>query len=341
MTGKPLTGFKSLEAHHCVTGSMRHIYAYHGHDVSEDLLLGIGGGVGFVYWHMKRTDPFIGGRAKGKPGQGFEVCVGQRTGVTVDEHTTSSARKAEKTLLDLLDQGRPVMLQVDMGFLPYLDFGGVEYHFGAHAVVAAGYDPDSRQVLIADRDKNLHPVSLENLARARGSKHKPFPPKHRWYTFDFGQRRHPGADEVWAAIAEQANEMLEPPISNFGVKGIRKTARRAPKWPDQMDEEGLRRTLFNCYIFIDAEGGSGGGIFRYMFSRFLRQAAEITGEASLGGIADAFWHIGDRWQGVAEVFKTGWAADDPVTVVNQAAGRLPKIADLEEAAWGRLYDLVN
>ena len=57
MALKPLDGFKSLETHHCVTGSMRHIYAYNGHDISEDMLLGIGAGVSFSYWHFKGQPP--------------------------------------------------------------------------------------------------------------------------------------------------------------------------------------------------------------------------------------------------------------------------------------------
>ena len=61
MTLKPLPGFKSLTTHHCVTGSMCLIYEFHGYPISEDLLLGLGTGVGFVYWHMKGTPPLEGG----------------------------------------------------------------------------------------------------------------------------------------------------------------------------------------------------------------------------------------------------------------------------------------
>jgi len=32
---KALKGFKSLETHHCVTGSMRHIYVYNDHPLNE------------------------------------------------------------------------------------------------------------------------------------------------------------------------------------------------------------------------------------------------------------------------------------------------------------------
>ena len=281
----------------------------------------------------------MGGRGGFRPPY-MEDMAGQRTGVVVEQHTTSSARKAERALLEMLDAGQPVMIQCDMGFLPYFDFGDSEYHFGGHAVVICGYDAETRQVLIADRD-GVYPVSMEELAKARGSKYKPFPPKHKWYTFDFSNKRQPTADEVREAIAEQAKAMLEPPISNVGVKGIRKAAQSALKWPDQMDEDELRFTLFNAFIFVDATGGTGGGIFRYMFGRFLREAAAITGDARLNESADAFQHIGDRWQEVAAIFKGGWEAADPDAVLPETTAPIMEIADLEEAAWGRLRELVQ
>lgn len=342
MTLKALAGFKSLQTHHCITGSMRHVYAYHDHDISEDMLLGIGGGVGFIYWHMKGTPPLIGGRANfERPSEeGLEKTAGRRTGVVVESHTTSSARKAERTLLEILDAGQPVMIYCDMGFLPYFDFGDSDYHFGGHAVVVCGYDAETHQALIADRD-GMYPVSMEDLEKARGSTYKPFPPKHKWYTFDFSRKRQPTAEEVRQAIAEQATGMLEPPIRNIGVKGIRKAAKRALKWPDQMDGDELRFALFNTFVFIDATGGTGGGIFRYMFSRFLREAAQITGDLRLNESADAFQHIGDRWQEVAAIFKQGWKADDPAAVLPETTAPLMEVADLEEAAWMRLRELVQ
>ncbi len=42
---------------------MKHIYAFYGHDISEDMLLGLGSGLGFIYWHMKGIPPMFGGRA--------------------------------------------------------------------------------------------------------------------------------------------------------------------------------------------------------------------------------------------------------------------------------------
>jgi hypothetical protein len=338
MTLKPLAGFKHFTTHHCVTGSMRHVYVFNGHDLSEDMLLGIGAGVSFSYWHYKGQPPFIGGRGGLKPP--LEEVTGQRTGVKIEAHRTSSARKARKSLLDMLDAGQPVMVQCDMGFLPYFDFGE-EYHFGGHVVVVCGYDPQTDQVLVADREEALHPLSMEDLSKARGSTFKPFPPKNCWYTFDFGQKRPPTAAEVRQAIQEQAQTMLEPPIRNIGVAGIRKTAQMAPKWADKLDADGLRFALFNAYIFISPVGGTGGGLFRYMFSRFLREGAEITGDARLVESADEFRRIGDEWEKLGEWFQGASEVPEPAALLGECAAPLNHLADLEEAAWRQLREIVR
>jgi hypothetical protein len=339
MALEPLAGFQHFTTHHCVTGSMRHIYVYNDHDISEEMLLGLGAGVSFSYWHFKGAPPFMGGRGGFKPP--MEIAAGERTGVVVETHTTTSARKARKTLVEMLGSGQPVMVQCDMGFLPYFDFGGEEYHFGGHAVVICGYDPDSDQVLVADRDEELHPVSMEDLAKSRGSTFKPFPPKNLWYTFDFGKMRQPTADEARQAILEMTKPMLEPPIRNIGVKGIRKAAQMVPRWPEKLDADELRFALFNAWIFISPEGGTGGGSFRYMLSRFLREAAEIMGDPRLEESADAFQQIGDKWEDLGKWFRQTSEAPEPAELLQGCVAPLNDLADLEEGSWRQLEERVQ
>ncbi len=342
MAVRALAGFRSLATHHCVTGSLRHIYEFHGHPISEELLLGLGAGVGFVYWHMKGTPPMYGGRANvGRPGEeGLAATAGRRTGVRVSLGRTNSAHKAEASLLEMLARGEPVMILVDMGFLPYLDLPA-GYHFGGHAVVVCGYDPQGEQVLLADRDEELHPVSLAQLAQARGSTYKPFPPQNAWYTFDFASVRAPEPPEVWQAVHEVAVPMLEPPIANLGVKGIRKAAQETLKWPQIMDRAELRQACFNAFIFIDAAGGTGGGIFRYMYGRFLAEAAGITGTAHLAKVGQDLQQVGDLWQGVAEAFLAAHSAPDPATQLPAAVAPLATIAGREELIWQELRELAQ
>ncbi len=342
MTLKPFHGFRSLETHHCVTGSMLHIYDFYHHPISEEMLLGIGSGVGFIYWHIKGMAPIFGGRGNvGRPGEeGLEVTAGRRTGVRVEKHYTGSTRKAEKTMLELLEAGKPVMINVDMGFLPYFDDLPEDFHFGGHAIVVGGYDPETKEVLVADRDQPLHPVPWEDLVEARGSKFKPFPPMNMWFTFDFSEKRQPTADEIREAIGEVCTTMLEGPISNIGVRGIRKAAKKILEWPETMNDEELRWSCFNTFIFIDAEGGTGGGIFRYMYGRFLEEAAGIMGVKTLIEIGEEMRAIGDRWQEVAVIFERGSGARDPAAVLPETTEPMMAIADLEEGTWRRLREIV-
>jgi hypothetical protein len=338
MTLQSFKGFKALKTHHCVTGSMRHIYEFHNYSISEDLILGLAAGIGFVYWHMKGTAPFFGGRANvGRPGEeGLEKTAGRRTGVRIELHRTASARNAEAAVIDLLTTGEPVMVQLDMGFLPYFNFPK-EYHFGGHVVVLAGYDPETRRVLVADRDGELHPVSLEVLARARGSKFKPFPPRNMWCTFNFSHKRPPTRREVKQAIREVTTGMLKPPIVNLGVKGIRTAAERILKWPKIMNEDDLRYACFNVFVFIDARGGSGGGIFRYMYGRFVKEAAAIVGNEELTRVGEDIHAIGDQWQQAAQIFEKAHTAANPSTLLPEASRLIHDIAEREQTAWEQLH----
>lgn len=343
MTNQPFAGFRHFTTHHCITGSLRHIYAYHGYPISEEMLLGLGAGVGFIYWHMKGGLPFLGGRANvGRPGEeGLEKTAGRRTGVEVECIRTDSATRAEKALLELLSAGKPAMLMVDMGYLPYFDFGGEEFHFGGHAVVACGYNPDSRQALVADRDEALHLVSLQALAQARGSKHQPFPPRHAWFDFDFSHSRPPEAREILRAIGECAQGMMQPPIANLGVRGISKAAERIRGWPAVLGERDLRLACINTAILIDARGGSGGGLFRYLYGRFLAEAGEMTGLAELAAAGQGVQAAGDGWEQAAGLFEQAWTAEGPGALLESVSALLAGIAVQEEKAWNQLRRIVE
>lgn len=336
----PIQGFKTFKTHHCVTGSMLHIYHFNGHPLTEDMLLGLGAGIGFFYWHMKGQTPMLLGRGNvHRPGvDGLEIDTGRRSDVQVERFVTKSVKKARIALLESMEKDQPMMIHVDMGFLPYFDLPE-GYHFGQHVVVVAGMDSAESVVLLADRDGELHPVGMEDLENARGSTFKPFPPMNTWYSFDFRDKRLPGEDDIWAAIVDVCESMLRGPISNLGVRGIRRAAKAVADWPRQLDEDQLRETAFNGYIFIDAEGGTGGGMFRYMYSRFLIEAAEICKQPVLRELSEDLRQVGNDWQEIAQAFKHAATADDPGVVMKGLVDPLKAIAEREQLIWNALDEL--
>ncbi|MCC7208883.1 MAG: DUF4872 domain-containing protein, partial [Anaerolineae bacterium] len=159
-----------------------------------------------------------------------------------------------------------------------------------------------------------------------------------WFTFDVAGARPPHADEVWDAVRAMTQGMLNPPIANLGAKGIRTAAERVLRWPQITDESMLRRTCFNGWIFIDATGGTGGGLFRYMLGRFLGEAAAITGEPALAACGETFRAVGDAWQVIADQFKAAADAPDPAARLPEIAANLDALSHQESAAWTRLRE---
>jgi|KBSMisStandDraft_5_1062788.scaffolds.fasta_scaffold30565_4 hypothetical protein len=340
-----LPGFKPLDGCHCISSSLARIFQHAKHPLSEEMILGLGAGVGFVYWRMKFGDQdsvFVGGRANLK---NFYQDLGRRTGVVIREKQTASSAKAETELLKALEQKRPVMLGGDMGMLPWFEFPG-DYHFGGHTFVACGYD-GGETVLCSDIDQKasgvkkgfLAPITREQLRKARGSTFKPFPPKNLWLEFDFSGFHRPRPGDIVDSIKQMVDAELNPPIKNFGVRGVRHAADEVMKWLDQFNEPQLRMQLFNLYIFIEI-GGTGGGCFRPMYSRFLAEGAEITGNPALVSAAEAFARVGDRFTEVGLLFKDAFKLKNIVGRIKSASLGLREIADSEEAAYRILAENV-
>lgn len=331
----PFADCPALDGYHCVTNSLAKIFRHAGHPLSEDMLLGLGAGMGFIYWQMKMATGayvFVGGRGNGK---NFFNDLGTRTGVEIREITTSSAKKAEGSLLQALAAKQPVMLGGDMGFLPWFHFPG-DYHFGGHTFVICGYDGDNT-VLASDMDPRMSglkkgfysPISLEQLGKARSSPFKPFPPKNLRMEFDFPGFHNPGAADIVSSIEQTIDAHLNPPIKNFGVEGMRHTASQLLRWPGLFKDRELRMNLFNLYIFIEI-GGTGGGCFRTMYSRFLKEGAKITGNSALQKAAKEFEQSGRRFSAIGSMFKDAEKMKGIEENLQAASRQFREIADREE-----------
>jgi hypothetical protein len=337
---KPFDNCPALDGYHCQTNSLAKIYHFNEAPLSEEMLFGLGGGIGYIYWHPKDGSPFIGGRGNTK---GFFADVGKKTGVTIAEVTTSSPKKAQALLLSKLKESKPVMVFGDMGYLPWFRFPE-DYHFGGHTFVVCGYD-GNESALASDLDHKTtglkkgfyHPISLTDLAKARGSVCKPFPPKNVWLDFDFTGYEPPIREDILGSVRRNAGAMLYPSISNLGVRGIRRTSRELLKWPAMFDEARLDSHLFGIYISVEI-GGTGGGCFRQMYSRFLLEAAAVTSNRTLKKASAAFSESGNLFTEAALLFASAHEESVPRESITRASELFAKIADVEEKAFDLLYE---
>ena len=74
-----IQGFNQFGGKHCQTAALKNVLDYHGLHLSEEMLLGLGRGIGFIYWYVKvMPSPFIGTRY-GK-GEEFLIKICERIG---------------------------------------------------------------------------------------------------------------------------------------------------------------------------------------------------------------------------------------------------------------------
>jgi len=303
---KQVAGFVHRAGVHCGSSALRDIFEFYGFKFSEPMIFGLGSGLGFVYWHSKRgamvltpTYPFVGGRARD-----LEKNLCYNLGVSVKVNKTSSKIRAYEALKDLISQDIPVMILVDMPQLKYLGLPE-QAHFGGHCVVVAGIDEDKGIVYIADTMfQGLQTATLKELEEARSSTFKPFPPQNRWVTFEFPPKLTPTEAAIRNAITKTTKSMLYPPIKNIGVEGINHFAGEIVKWTKLFPpDNALFRQLYEVNYIMMEEDGTGGGLFRYLYSRFLKEAGELLNNKELADLGQRYHQIGQKWTAVAKLIR--------------------------------------
>ncbi len=291
-----LEGFKPFVGKHCETTALKRVLDYHGLSLSEEMLLGLGGGIGFIYWYVKMMpSPFVGGRY-GK-GTDFPTNICRRIGAGVTVSETSSSKRGYEELKALLGGGEPAVVYGDMAYLPYFAIPEVA-HFGGHVFVVFGLDEARDEVYIYDRGRNPVMVSIADLARARGSKFPPFPPKHRLLKISYPSAVVDLAPGIKQSIRECCQGMLKPPIKNIGLSGMEKWSKLVVKWPEQFKGINLLGALINGFIYIET-GGTGGSAFRSMYARFLEEASSVIDQPALREVAEMMRESAAVWSEIA------------------------------------------
>jgi hypothetical protein len=331
---KLVKGFVHRPGVHCDSSALRDVFEYHGFRFSEPMIFGLGSGLGFVYWRSKQMPfPFVGGRAKDLV---KNLC--SNLGITLKINKTASRERAYETLKELIGRDVPVMIHVDMPYLKYLGLPE-EAHFGGHAVVIAGIDEERGIVFIADTAfKTLQTATLEELEEARSSKAKPFPPENKWFTFEFPSELIPIERAIKDAIKITANSMLNPPINNLGVRGIRHFANQVINWPEEFPPEKFSLGYELTYVYIE-EDGTGGGCLRYLYSRFLDEAGKVLKNRQLKNLASEYREIGGKWTKIAKLIRGVPKKGD--ANLGEVQDLLFRVADDEEGALKSLQATVG
>lgn len=311
-----IKNFKPIDGHHCISTAYKQVFHYFGYHLSEEMIFGLASALNFFYFDFKVMPfPMIGGR--NKIGE-FEDNFEKHTGIKVTINKTSSIKKAREELYKLIKNDIPVPIYVDMAHLGYLRLPAGA-HFGGHSIVVFGIDEQEDVAYISDRDSknkkitlskdenpsDFHKVKLKDLAAARASKYKPFPAENKWVTFDFSNIKELNREVIISAINKNSVQFLEPQIKNLGIKGIELFVKKITTWK-QYDDKKLNQAAFNAFLMINEIGGTGGGIFRRMFGKFLIESSDILNEKKkeLKLLGNNYLNLSVDWDEVGNDFIT-------------------------------------
>lgn len=310
-----------------------------GEPLSEALVTGLAGGVGFLYivFEYGGMPPILSVLMRYDTAADQFVVGGlKRLGVGVDVQETTSAAKAGKALLSALDAGRPALCVVDAVTLAQtLNVRSTApFEMAGHVptVVCAVGREDGAIIIDAGRARPLR-VSEKAFAEARAAFKKG---KHRMAGVPKGTVLKDLGGPVMEAIAACVDRYENAPYkgfaSNFGFAGMTKWAellvdeRNAKGWPKLFPEGrlaclGLRRV----YEGLEHEmTGPAGG--RALYADFLREAATITKRKRIAAAAETYDTAAERWSAIAR-----FIADCDVRAVKSGCEILDRYAELIDA----------
>ena len=264
-----VSGFNHFGGKHCETNAFRKVLAHNGFSLSEEMLFGLGGGIGFIYWHSKKMPtPFVGGRNGAFPG--FLSNVAHRLKINLEVIQTNSEKKGYEALKSILRKGEPALVYGDIAYLPYFM---VTRHFGGHAFVVFELDEKKGEVMVSDRGSNPCTLKLQDLKKARSSSFSPFSPKNSMLKLSYPNEMPHLNQSIYSALRDCCQAMLYPPISNFGIDGIKKWAKLIMKWPETFKGQSLFECLKDTFVNIEL-AGTGGSAFRLMYVQFLEESVK-------------------------------------------------------------------
>jgi hypothetical protein len=317
-----LDNFKPFSGQHCETTATGTLLSQLNIDLSEPMLFGLGEGLGFIFWNMKIMDfPFIGGRVKPDV---LTQNIARQLMLEMTTKETSSKQKAWDNVKFLIDNGQAVGLKLDCYHLEYF---ARPIHFAGHYAALYGYDDTYAYLVDTKQQGGKVKTSLKSLALARAEK-GPMSSKNLYYTLCKTDKKYDLKNAIVMAIRNNANEYLNPPITNIGYKGILKASSEIIKWFKRSNDI---ENDFKTSAMLMEKAGTGGALFRNLYRDYLKESYEILKLEKLRLGHELFIDIAMLWTSVSGLFEKVSKTKD-FKYIQQASDILKVLSAKEKSA---------
>ena len=324
--------FRHVMAAHCESGTLTALVNHYGMNVTEPMVFGIGNGIFFAYVKPPTMDfpLFITRSMPGRIISNFS----NRTGVKLKSRNFKNPVEGARELDRLLDQNRPVAVQVDLFYMDYFP-AWFRIHMNVHYINVIGRE-DNKYVISDCYFPEIAHIDRETFLKgwfASGS----MAPKGKILYPVYVPEKFDVERAVIKGIKSATFNMLKIPLPFLGVKGIRRFADKIVEWPRYArDNDQLADKIYKIFVFLE-EQGTGGGGFRFMYATFLQEAARVLDNPRLNDLSKDIMEIGDGWRELAlAASKVARSRDFSRERLLELGDLIRKRADLEESFFTNL-----
>ena len=299
-----IQNFVHLPGNNCITTAIRNILNFYGFRYPESRIYGLAEGLGFVFKRIEgQANPYLGGT-----GSGLVDSFCRNLHLELESREFDSDEAAMADLKAQIDQQVPVIVQVDLLYLPYFDS---KTHFAGHRVIPIGYD--DANIFVSDTGfLKIQSCPIEKFIEARRSEFPPFKHKRRrWRIERFDER--PFIDETITKSLYNVYRKFENHMPGYNLLQISDLRDHLKDYSDP------------ALIYQQIEkAGTGGGLGRKMFADFLDQAAQIYAR-SIYELASALYEQSAAlWREIAINARSG--------EIDKIPERLEEIYKIESSA---------
>ncbi|MCL6449858.1 MAG: BtrH N-terminal domain-containing protein [Acetobacteraceae bacterium] len=273
-----------------------------------------------------------------KPDEDFRA----EHGIRLKVRRTRDARRAWKGVQNLLDRGRPAVVLANTYYLPQASGYGVRHSL--HFLIVNGYDPEKREVYVADGLFNfVGALPYSVLAEVRGRAGDGCDPANKWLEIEPATGPRPDLRALVAgALRRNLRAMLgsRPPaltravrepldrrrarLVGAGLGGLRAFARMMGGCP--LPSQKVLMSLFNQLVAFCEK--------RMWHSQFLAYAGKELGLSPLVEAGRVLAPLAQGWMVVRNLIFKAAHAQQVSDIQGRIEGRLLDIADTEERALG-------
>jgi len=329
----------------CMVNGLEDLYEHHTGLRLPDWLFFYGSGLGngFIYLKAARA-PIPRMVLWGNSTHQQYQRLGETVGFDWQLSEGRSFDYAFKKACEAIDRGHPVILGcLDMYHLPYYEKFYHHWHIPIHYVLMVGYDENQQVVFVHDCDRPTPEAVPCSDLRAAWNVHVPgLSKKNTFYTFTFKEKLAAPAAIARDCLQRQARWMLNPPLANFGIRGMQKLARELSHWPEELSPEACEASLRFCAEYTGMPPTPPNRLTGYEapdhhtagrdgFAALLTRLAAEYNEPGWKAPAALFAQSGERLCAFTE--KLVDAVLGQPEALTEAGAHLLQIAALEEEAY--------